>query len=231
VDKLKLTSSSSIMGSCVRTSLVTLFLLAESLIALATPVIASGQQTQSTIPACSSTQLYGSAGTFTVCTSSSTYDVNMPATITMNMTNTSPGNLFFYSARLDIVNNGNSVFSAVESCPTQFACPTSPGLAETVTFNWTATGPVGLDTVQGTVYWDYGCRILGCLVSSPPPATTSLNVTVQPSESVGGSLLPVDKLALLAPYIVFASLLVASFAISVYTIHARRGPGTIGSGQ
>lgn len=142
----------------------------------------SVQQPQtSSAGTCATTTLFGSAGTFTVCVSDSTLHVHQTELITMTMTNSGilGGNLLFYNAKLAISNNGNPVFSSSQSCPSQFSCPVAPGQSLTITFSWTATLPKGVDVVTGTLTWDFGCRVFGCLVANPLPTSLQVNVFVK----------------------------------------------------
>ncbi len=163
----------------MKTILVVLCILAVLPVSGVAAVTFSGQQTQpSIVSTCSSTNVSG-ALVFTVCASKSTYHVNQPATITMTMTNTSPGNEFFYSMSLNILNNGASVLSASQACPSQFSCPVASGQTRTVTFSWTAAQPRGSDIIQGTLVWDVGCRVFGCLVVSPLPVIAQVTVAIK----------------------------------------------------
>ncbi len=158
------------------------FVLAITAFSSVTSVTLYGLQTEASPgTACSTAALPGSAGTFTLCISKSTLHVNQPSTITLStFTNPSAGgNLLFYSASVAITNNGASVFSSSQSCPSLFSCPVGPGQTFTVTVPWTATPPRGIDNVQATLVWDYGCRVFGCTVVAPPPATTSVAITIK----------------------------------------------------
>ncbi len=139
---------------------------------------------------CSTTILFGSLGTFTVCISQTTLHVDEPVGITMTMTNTAggppPGYLLCCTVFLNITSNGTLVFSDSQGCST---CTLAQGQSRTFSFAWIPTKPLGIDNVQGTVYWDFGCRLQGCAIVSPPPGITSVNATVQnpdPDPSGGG---------------------------------------------
>src|SRR5712692_802262 len=163
----------------MKTILVVLCILAILQVYGVAAVTFSGPQTRtSTVSTCSSSSMNGGL-VLTVCASKSTYHINQPATITMTATNTSPGNAFFYTMSLNILNNGATVFSASQACPSQFSCPVASGQTLTVTFSWTATQPRGSDIIQGTLIWDVGCRIFGCLVVSPPPVITQVTVAIK----------------------------------------------------
>ncbi|MBO0889061.1 cupredoxin domain-containing protein [Candidatus Bathyarchaeota archaeon] len=110
---------------------------------------------------------------------------------------------------LDADNDGGTDLA---DCPATDPCSNTFSTSTGITYTFPVNLPVGTYTYYCTFH---PTSMLGSFVVQPSP--------------VGAPTIPVDKLALLVPYIVFAGLVVALVGTVIYAARSRREPEKISS--
>ena len=108
-----------------------------------------------------------------------------------------------------LLDSDNDGVADTADCPTMDPCSTTFSTT-TITYTFTINLAAGTYTYYCTIH---PTSMLGAFTVSPV--------------SVGATTIPVNKLALVAPYVVFAGLVVALIGTIVYFAHFSRRPKTI----
>ena len=143
----------------------------------------------------------------TVNCAPSLVDENQAASCTATVIDTSPGTVVTPSGSVSFATNGTGIFSPADSCTLSGTSASTSCSVSYTPFS------VGTHAIRGS----YGGDTSHAGSSASPPFALGATVIV----IIGGVVVPVDKLALLAPFIGLASLILATAVFFSYVKRTR----------